>query len=134
VDKRYGEADFALSLRAAENMLTAHPDLVGMFASNESSTVGAAQALKGRKSDIKLVGFDSGPSLEAALRAGVIDSLVVQNPFKMGYESVMAAVKKLNGGTPEKINNLAPRLVLKEDLDKPDVQAQLNPDLKKYLE
>jgi ribose transport system substrate-binding protein len=134
VDKRYGEADFALSLRAAENMLTAHPDLVGMFASNESSTVGAAQALKGRKSDIKLVGFDSGPSLEAALRAGVIDSLVVQNPFKMGYESVMAAVKKLNGGTPEKINNLAPRLVLKEDLDKPDVQAQLNPDLKKYLQ
>src|SRR5437763_1024145 len=50
VDKRYGEADFAKSLRAAENMLTAHPDLVGMFASNESSTVGADQALKGRKS------------------------------------------------------------------------------------
>jgi ribose transport system substrate-binding protein len=133
VDKRYGEADFAQSLRAAENMLTAHPDLVGMFASNESSTVGAAQALKGRKTDIKLVGFDAGPTLEADLRSGVIDSLVVQDPFKMGYESIQAAVKKLSGGTPEKIKNLAPRLVLKEDLDKPDVQAQLKPDLKKYL-
>jgi hypothetical protein len=51
----------------------------------------------------------------------------------MGYESIMAAVTSFKGGTAQKINNLAPRLVLKEDLDKPDVQAQLNPDLKKYL-
>jgi ribose transport system substrate-binding protein len=133
LDKRYGEADFAKSLRAAENMLTAHSDLDGMFASNESSTVGAAQALKGRNSRVKLVGFDSGPTLEADLKNGVIDSLVVQNPFRMGYESVMSAVKKLNGETPVKINNLAPRLVLREDLDKPEVQEQLNPDLKKWL-
>jgi ribose transport system substrate-binding protein len=135
IDKRYGEADFAKSLRAAENMLTAYPELDGMFASNESSTVGAAQALKGRRgSKVKLVGFDAGPTLEADLRAGVIDSLVVQHPFKMGYDSVMAAVKTLKGEQVQKIANLAPRLVLREDLDKPDVQAQLNPDIKKYLQ
>jgi len=134
LDKRYGEADVAKSLRVAENMLTAHPDLAGIFASNESSTAGSAQALKGRKGTVKLVGFDAGPTLEADLRSGVIDSLVVQHPFKMGYESVLAAVTVFKGGTPQKINNLAPRLVLKEDLDKPEVQAQLNPDLKKYLD
>jgi ribose transport system substrate-binding protein len=134
VDERYGEADFAQSLRAAENMLTAHPDLDGMFASNESSTVGAAQALKGRKTNVKLVGFDSGPTLEQDLRAGIIDSLVVQNPFKMGYESVMAAVSTFKGEKVQKINDLAPRLVLREDIDKPEVQAQLNPDIKKYLD
>src|SRR5205085_6799820 len=133
VDKRYGDSDFAKSLRVAENMLTAHPDAIAMFASNESSTVGAAQALKERKSAVKLVGFDSGPTLEADLRSGVIDSLVVQHPFKMGYESIQAAVKKLKGETPEKIQNLAPRLVTRENIDNPDVQEQLNPDLKKYL-
>jgi ribose transport system substrate-binding protein len=133
VDKRYGEADVAISLRVAENILTAYPNLDGMFGSNESSTVGAAQALKARRSKVKLVGFDSGPTLEADLRTGVIDSLVVQHPFKMGYESVQAAVQKLKGETPQKINNLPPRLIVKEDLDKPDVQEQLNPDLKKYL-
>lgn len=134
VDERFGNADFAESLRAAENMLTAHPDLDGMFASNESSTVGAAQALKARPgSKVKLVGFDAGPTLEADLKSGVIDSLVVQHPFKMGYESVIAAVKSLKGEQVQKINNLAPRLVLRADLDKPDVQEQLNPDLKKYL-
>ena len=133
VDKRYGEADFAKSLRAAENMLTAHPDLAGLFASNESSAVGAAQALKARQSKVKLVGFDSGPTLETDLRSGVIDSLVVQHPFAMGYQAVMAGVKKLNGETVQKINNMAPRLVIREDLDKSEVQAQLNPDIKKYI-
>ena len=95
--------------------------------------MGAAQALKGRQGKIKLVGFDSGPTLEADLRSGVIDSLVVQNPFKMGYESIKAAVAKLKGATPEKIQNLAPRLVTRENIDNPEIQQQLNPDLKKYL-
>ncbi len=132
-DKRYGMADFAKSLAVTENMLTAHPDLDAMFASNESSTVGAVQALKGRQSKVKLVGFDWSPTLLEDLKAGLIDSLVVQNPFQMGFEAVVAAVKKLRGESVVKINNQPPRLIRREDLDKPDVQAQLNPDLKKYL-
>ncbi|MBL8210900.1 MAG: substrate-binding domain-containing protein [Bryobacterales bacterium] len=132
-DKRFGMADFAKSRTVAENMLTAHPDMVGMFASNESSTVGATQALKSRESKVKLVGFDWSDPLLDDVKAGRIDSLVVQNPFKMGYESVKAAVAKLNGQTPAKIQNLEPRLIRKEDLDKPDVQEHLHPDLKKYL-
>ena len=134
VDKRYGMADFAKSLTVTENMLTAHPEVNGLFASNESSAVGAAQALKGRGAKIKMVGFDWSPTLLDDLRNGVLDSLVVQHPFKMGYESVMAAVKKLNGQPVEKINNLAPLLVTRDNLNDPAVQAQLNPDLKKYLD
>lgn len=133
-DKRFGMSDFAKSLAVAENMLTAHPDADGMFASNETGSVGAAQALKARRSRTKLVGFDWSPTLLEDLRAGVIDSLVVQDPFRIGYEAVKAAVLKLNGGTPEKIRNLPARLVTRENLDDPDIQRQLNPDLKKYLD
>ncbi len=133
VDKRYGMADFAKSLGVTENMLTAHPGLDGLFASNESSTVGAAQALKGRKGHVLLVGFDSSPTLLEDLQAGLIDSLVTQDPFKMGYESVQSAVKKLQGGTPEKIQNLPPLVVTKDNLNDPDVQKRLKPDLDKYL-
>lgn len=133
VDKRFGMADFAKSRAVAENMLTAFPSVDGLFASNESSAVGAAQALKSRNGKVKMVGFDWSPALLEDLRSGLIDSLVVQNPFLMGYESVIAAVKATKGESVTKINNLAPRLVLQEDLDKPDVQEQLNPDLKKYL-
>jgi ABC-type sugar transport system substrate-binding protein len=63
----------------------------------------------------------------------LIDSLVVQHPFKMGYESVIAAVKAANGEAVIKINNLVPRLITAPDLDNPEVKEQLNPDLKKYL-
>lgn len=133
VDKRYGMADFAQSLTVSENMLTAHPELDAFFASNESSTVGAAQALKGRKGKVMLVGFDSSPTLLEDLQSGLIDSLVVQDPFRMGYESVQAAVKKLQGGTPVKINDLPPLIVTKDNLNDPAVQKQLKPDLEKYL-
>lgn len=129
VDKRYGDAEVAKSLRVAENMLTAYPDIAAFFASNETSSVGAAQALKARESKVKLVGFDAGPTLEADLRAGVIDALVVQHPFKMGYESVHAAVRKLKGEPVEKIQNIMPRLVTQANINDKDVQEQLNPDL-----
>lgn len=133
VDKRYGMSEVAQSLQVAENMLTAHPDLDGVFASNESSTMGAVQALRGMKRNLKLVGFDWGPSLKADLESGLIDSLVVQDPFRMGYEGVLSAVAALDKQPVQKMNNLEPRLVRKEDLNDPAVQAQLNPDLKKYL-
>jgi ribose transport system substrate-binding protein len=135
VAQQYGWADFAKSLTVSENMLNANPDLDAMFASNESSTVGAAQALKGRKgSKVKLVGFDSSPTLLEDLKSGLIDSLVVQDPFRMGYESVKSAVAKLNGRPVQKIQKLEPLLVDRDNLNTPAVQAQLNPDLKKYLE
>lgn len=133
VDEKYGWADYAKSLAVSENMLTANPDLQAFFASNESSTVGAAQALKGRKSAVKLVGFDSSVSLLEDLRGGVIDSLIVQDPFQMGYRSVIAATDHLDGKPVEKNQPLAPTLVEKANLDSPEIQAKINPDLKKYL-
>lgn len=134
VDKRFGWSDFAKSLQVAENMLTAHPDVTGVFASNETSSVGAAQAVKARTRKVTLVGFDYSPTLITDLKDGVIDSLVVQNPFEMGYQTVMLAITKLKGETPKKENPLPPRLVTRENLNNPDIQAQLNPDLKKYLD
>lgn len=133
VDKRYGWADRAKSLAVAENMLTAHSDLDAMFASNESSAVGAAQALKGRSSKVKLVGFDWSPGLLDDVQSGLIDSLVVQDPFRMGHDAVMAAVDKLKGGNPEKMQNLPPRVVTRENLNDPEVYKQVHPDLDKYL-
>jgi ribose transport system substrate-binding protein len=132
-DKRFGGTQFAQALQVAENILTAHPDLDGLFASNESTTVGTVQALKPRQGKIKMVGFDWSPALEEALKTGVVDSLVVQDPFRIGYESVKIAVEKLNGGTPAKEQSLPPLLVNRDNLNDPAVQKQLNPDLKRYL-
>jgi ribose transport system substrate-binding protein len=132
VDKQYGMADFAQSLKVSENMLTATPDLNALFASNESSSVGAVRALK-NKTGVKLVGFDSSPQLIEALKSGVVDSLVVQDPFQMGYKSMVAAVTKLKGGSPERIQNITPALVTRENMGTPEIQAKISPDLDKYL-
>jgi ribose transport system substrate-binding protein len=133
VDKRYGMADVAKSMAVAENMLTAFPDLDGMFGSNETSTVGGARALTSAKSKVKLVGFDSSPALIDGLKDGVIDSLVTQNPFDMGYKAVKDAVSKMNGGTVEHIQSLPAVVVTKANLDDPVIHARLFPDLDSYL-
>lgn len=133
LDERFGKAVVATSLDVTEDMLTAHPDVDGIFCSNESGTTGAMQALKSRGVKIKLVGFDWSPTTLAGLSSGLIDSLVIQDPFKMGYESVMACVKSIRKQPVPKQINLLPRLITRENLNDPDVQAQVKPDLKQYL-
>jgi ribose transport system substrate-binding protein len=120
----YGEADASKSLQAAEDILTGHPDLNGMFASNESSTVGAVRAIRQRNlaNKVVLVGFDATPDLVNNVREGAIDSLVLQNPFKMGYEGVKTVVEKLNGREPQKRIDTGVKLLTKENIDTPEIQ------------
>ncbi len=100
---QFGMADRAKAMAVTENILAAHPDLAGVFADNESSSAGAVQALKGRgASHVKLVAFDASEQLIADLREGAIDSLVVQNPFRMGYESTRAIGLNLRGEQVER--------------------------------
>ena len=124
---QYGESDRARSLDRAADILTAHPDLDGFFASNESSTVGVVQALKqkGLAGKVILVGFDSSPNLVEDLKAGAIDALVLQNPYKMGYEAVKAMVARLDGQTPPRVVDTGVKLLTRENLDTPEMQQLL---------
>jgi ribose transport system substrate-binding protein len=133
-DKRYGYSDFAKSMAIAENILTALPKLDSLFAINEGATVGTVQAVKSRQSKVRLVGFDWSPALIDELKAGTVDSLVAQDPFQIGYQSVRAALQALRKEPVEKVKKLAPRLLTAQDLTLPDVQKLLNPDLKRYLD
>ena len=125
IRSNYGNSDRAQSLKVTEDVLTANPDIIGIFGSNESSTVGALQALKNRNltGKIKLVGFDSTKQLEEALEKGDIDSLVVQNPFKMGYEGVKTIVDLKAGKTPEKRIDTGVGLMTKDNLNTPEIMA-----------
>lgn len=120
----YGEADRAKSLDRATDILTAHPNLRGIFSSNESSSVGAVQAIKqkGLVGKVILVGFDSSPNLIEDLKAGALDSLVLQNPYKMGYEGVKTIVDKLNGKEPPRLQDTGVKLLTKENLETAEMQ------------
>jgi ribose transport system substrate-binding protein len=129
VASQFGMSDRAKAMAASENILTAHPDLDGIFASSEPSSVGAALAIKSRglSGKVKLVAFDSSDGMIEDLKGGTINAMVVQDPFKMGFEAVRTVVDKLNGKTPPKRVDLAARVIRKEDLEKPEIKQLLSP-------
>ncbi len=125
--RQYGMADPARSRAAAEDLLTAHPDLAGMFASSEAASIGSIQAIRSRRlsGKVRLVTFDSSSVHIDALKDGTADVMLVQDPFRLGYEAVKSLAEKLNGATPQKILELPVRAIVKTDLDKPGVKALL---------
>jgi ribose transport system substrate-binding protein len=131
--RQFGMADPARSRAAAENILTGHPALAGMFASSEASSIGAIHAIRSRNlsGKIKLVTFDSSQDHVQGLKDGTIDVMLVQDPFRLGYEAVKSLTVKLSGRTPARRLDLPARAIVKADLDQPDVRALLFPDWQK---
>jgi ribose transport system substrate-binding protein len=124
------QSDSAKARDKMETLLTAHPDLVGVFASNEPNVVGAAKVLAERKlaGKVTMIGFDASPTELDYLRQGTVQALVVQDPFKMGFEGVKAVAQIVRGqGTPLKRIDTGATVVTKENLDTPAVQKLVNP-------
>lgn len=129
VAEQSSESDYTKALRVTENILTAQPDLDGIFAANEPGVLGAAEAVRqaGKAGEIKIIGWDAAPDELEALRDGTVDALVVQNPFRMGYDGVNAAVAALRKGTKPADTDTGVTFVTRENIDTPDVQAVLHP-------
>ena len=134
VAKQFGMSDRARAMAVTEDILTAHPQLDGIFASSEPSSVGASQALKSRglNGRLRFVAFDSSKGLIDDLAAGTIDALVAQDPFRMGFEAVQTLARKLQGEQPAKLVELPGIVVTKSDLSRPEIHTLLFPDLEKY--
>ncbi|MBN2183012.1 MAG: substrate-binding domain-containing protein [Sedimentisphaerales bacterium] len=128
VDEQYGMATVETALQATEDMLTKNTELDGLYACNASTAVGAMQALQsqGRSDKVKMVGFDAEDALVNGLKSGVIDSLVVQNPYKMGYEGVKAVLARLDGKEVPKRIDTGVELVTIERLEEPAIKELLN--------
>lgn len=131
VAEQYCNSDVAKALAAAENMLTAHTDLNALFASSEPSTVGAGRALRGRDltGKVKFVGFDFSDPIEDDLRAGVVDALIVQDPFSIGYQAVKAVLAKIAGETPQKQIDTPATVVTQDNIDSEEIDRLVHPDL-----
>jgi len=128
VDTKYGMDTRETALQVTEDLLTRNTELDGLYACNASTSAGALSALgsQGRAGEIKMVGFDADQMLVDGLKAGVIDSLVVQNPYKMGYEGVRAVIAKLDGKEVPKRIDTGVELVTKERLAEAKIKDLLN--------
>ena len=133
---QYAGATRDTAKRASENLLNRFGDEVqGIFTPNESSTAGMLSALQdiGKAGKVQFVGFDNSQSFIDAMRADQLHGVVVQNPFNMGYLGVKTIVDHLQGKPVEKKVDTGVMLVMKENLDSPEVQSLLHPPLDQYL-
>ena len=133
---QYAGATRDTAKRASENLLNRFGDEVqGIFTPNESSTAGMLSALQdiGKAGKVQFVGFDNSQLFIDAMRADQLHGVVVQNPFNMGYLGVKTMVDHLQGKPVEKKIDTGVMLVMKENLDSPEVQTLLHPPLDQYL-
>jgi len=132
---QYGGATVDLARRKADSLLIQFAQIDGVFCPNESSAMGMLQALKddGRAGKIKYVGFDSNDMLLKGMRDGQVHGLPLQNPFKMGYLGVKTMVERLEGRPVSKRVDTGVVVVTPENLDTPEIQELITPDLKKWL-
>ena len=109
--------DTAKAQSAMENILTGHPNLKALFASNDNMARGAVQAIKsaGLSGKILVVGFDANPNAAAAVLAGDMAATVAQNPKNMGRLGVENALKVKHGEKIEAVIDTGTVLVTKEN-------------------
>lgn len=139
-ENQYGGATTESAQKASENMLAPYKSgdslkIDGIFTCNESTTFGMLRCLQdaGLAGKVKFVGFDASAKLVEALKNGQINGLVLQNPFKMGYESVKAMSEAIKGQKVEKRIDTGATMVTKENMEQPEVKELIQPDLEKWL-
>jgi ribose transport system substrate-binding protein len=117
------------SKAAAEvgSVLAAHPDLAGIFATNDRSAEGAATGLRvaGRVGAVKVVGFDAGPTQIKQLKDGLVQALIAQQPYQIGVDGVDAIANALTGKNVEHSVTTGTVTITKDNLQEPEVQKAL---------
>jgi ribose transport system substrate-binding protein len=132
-------ADVEGAYKRAEALLTQYKGsdgtlgVDGVFAPNESSAFAVMRVLQdnGWAGKVKFIGFDASDGLLAGLRGGAIEALVVQDPVRMGYVSVVTMVKHLRGEKVESRIDTGVHLVTRDILDRADIKQLVQPDLSK---
>lgn len=101
VAEQTAEWDNAKGMAVTENIITAHPNLKALFASNDNMAMGAIEALKSAKmlDKVVVVGFDGNPEAAEAILRGDMAISIAQRPSNMGAIGVESLVKLIKGET-----------------------------------
>jgi ribose transport system substrate-binding protein len=125
VTVQYGAGDQLQSTEITKSILTANPDLKGIFGTNEGSAIGVGNGVKETGAKIVVIGFDSGKAQLDYIRDGTIAGAITQNPVGIGYETAQSAVKALKGETLPKIIDTGFYYYDKTNIDDPKIAAVL---------
>jgi ribose transport system substrate-binding protein len=97
-----GKNDTEGGFQVTKDVLSANPDLAGVFTANDPEGEGASQALKqaGKIKDVVLVSFNGDPPALDLVLKGEMAATVVQDPYGQGQEAMKAADSLLAGKQP----------------------------------
>jgi ribose transport system substrate-binding protein len=106
------------ALNVMQNILTANPDLAGVFAQNDEMALGAVQAIKakGLTGKVFVVGVDGIDDAKAAIKAGDMLATVAQQPDVMGKLAVEAAIKLANGQSVDSKQDVPLKVLTKDNV------------------
>ncbi|PJI84270.1 monosaccharide ABC transporter substrate-binding protein (CUT2 family) [Yoonia maricola] len=126
VTVQYGAGDQLQSTEVAKAILTANPDLDGMFGTNEGSAIGIVNAAREMGTEgVTIIGYDSGKAQTDAIRDGLMAGAITQNPVGIGYETVKAAVAAMNGEDLPEVIDTGFYYYDQSNIDNPEIQAVL---------
>ena len=128
VDIQYGDGDHLKSADIAKAMLSAHPDLKGLYGTNEGSAIGivnAATELGLSGDDVTIIGFDSGSAQIEAIKNGTMAGAVTQDPMAIGALTVQSAFDVINGDTPEEFIDTGSYWFDADNIDSEEIQEKI---------
>ncbi|MBU2888238.1 ABC transporter substrate-binding protein [Celeribacter halophilus] len=116
IGAQYQSDDPQKAAEIVTSTLSAHPDLAGIFSTNDQGAIGAITGLRqaGAVGRVKMVAYDAATAEVAALKNGAIQALIAQNPAQEGAVAMDAALTLINGGTLEK-TTMTELVVIRED-------------------
>ncbi|MFN0205822.1 MAG: substrate-binding domain-containing protein [Planctomycetota bacterium] len=129
---KHGGPDETKAVEVGENLIATFGDKIdAIFCSNESSTSGMLTVLRrdsrGLGKKIKLIGFDGSANIVKGMQDGMIRGVVLQDPVRMGYESVKTMHAQLTGKTVAKRVDTGETLATPENMNDPKVRTLLFP-------
>ncbi|MBX3437551.1 MAG: substrate-binding domain-containing protein, partial [Planctomycetaceae bacterium] len=129
-DEQRLTSDLDQAVRVSASLLLTHGDKVdGVFTVCESLNKGMLKALQDKQlaGKVKFIGFDSDPQLVDAMKKGEMHGIVLQDPVKMGYESVKTMVAHLQGESVARDVSTGEALATPENMDEPRMHELLHP-------
>lgn len=123
----YSNSDMPTALNQTTDVLNANKDLKGIFGANEPTAIGMGRAIeeKGLTGKIVAVGFDGAPKLQELVKKGVLQGIVVQSPYNMGYLGIKTALDASNGKKVNKFVDTGTFVVTTENINTPEAQKAL---------
>ena len=113
----------------ATDLMQAHPDLAGLYATDAFTGQGMASAIKAlhKQGKVKAVAIDAEPQEVEALKAGALQTLIAQQPYKMGTLGIDYLYYALTGHKDKIVESVLvpPIPVTPQNVSTPEVQKSV---------